>query len=606
MTSRSDASGLRIFLAIWFLVLGASIVILPSGPLSPRDDLAWLRGLITAGTGLAILWLAPLGRSEISSLAHLAMGVVQIGFALRLVGQGGVAGGATLLVLAIATAALPLYAAEDRGHRPLPRYPLATVLSLTIALNGAAVMTGGDRLDAFLAAAGVAPVPYGLAMIIVGVLGAVVAATGRPGRKAVAVTTIAGAVLLLAVATMGSLRVSSSYWVLNATVYVRAVGLVVSAWTPSMTVDWRSAIARATVTLATVAVVPQLLLATVLFWGPTWGAEMSLEARQALFGLVTGLLVASTAIALLVGRQLTRPLLHMASVLHASPGRLGSPEMAAPITEVEDLRLAITDMYDELEARNVELTRANAAKDEFLGLVSHELKTPVTTILAGSALLAHGVGAYAEEIAADIEDEAQRLAAIIDNLLALARVESAGVSTVEPILLRHLVAAVADLYVRREPSRVFEVEGRRDVIVEGAPEHIAMIVDNFLSNAVKYSPPRSPITIRVTAEGDFGSVTVRDVGDSLTPDEAARVFDAFYRTPVAEKMASGVGIGLAVCSRIARSLGGDVGVTVTPGAGTEFALRLPLAADDDADPGLVTDHAAGEGRAAEPAGSVIV
>jgi signal transduction histidine kinase len=533
------------------------------------------------------------------------MGVIQIGFAVRLVGQGGVAAGATLIVLAIATAALPLYSAEDRGQRSLPRYPLATALSLTIALNGAAVIAGGDRFDTFLVAAGVATVPYGLAMSIAGVLGVVVAATGRPGRAAVAITTIAGAVLLLTVATMGSLRVSPSYWVLNATVYVRVVGLVVSAWTPSVTVDWRSAIARATVTLATVAVVPQLLLATVLFSGPTWGAGMSLEARQALFGLVTGLLVASTAIALLVARQLTRPLLHIASVLHASPDRLSSPEMAAPITEVEDLRLAITDMYEELEARNVELTRANAAKDEFLGLVSHELKTPVTTILAGSALLAHGAGAYAEEIASDIEDEAQRLAAIIDNLLALARVESAGASIVEPILLRHLVTAVADHYVRREPGRVFEIEGRRDVIVEGAPEQIAMIVDNFLSNAVKYSPPLSPITVRVAAAGSFGSVTVHDVGDSLTPEEAARVFDVFYRTPVAEKMASGVGIGLAVCTRIARSLGGDVSVTLTPGAGTEFVLRLPLAADDDADPAPVTDHAHGEGWDAEPAGSVI-
>ena len=605
MTSRNDASDLRIFLAIWFLVLGASITILPSGPLSPRDDLAWLRGLITAGTGLAILWLAPLGRSEISSLTHLGMGVVQIGFAVRLVGQGGVAAGATLIVLAIATAAVPLYSAEDRGQRRLPRYPLATALSLTIASNGAAVIVGGDRFDAFLVAAGVATVPYGVAMCIVGVLGALVAATGRPGRAAVALTTIAGAVLLLTVATMGSVRVSPSYWVLNATVYVRFVGLVVSAWTPSQTVDWRSAIARATVTLATVAVVPQLLFATVLFFGPAWASEMSLEARQALFGLMTGLLVASTAIALLVARQLTRPLLHMASVLHASPGRLGSPELGAPITEVEDLRLAITDMYEELKARNVELTRANAAKDEFLGLVSHELKTPVTTILAGTALLVHGAGAYAEEIAADIEDEAQRLAAIIDNLLTLARVESAGASIVEPILLRHVVTAVAELYIRREPSRRFEIEGRRDVIVEGAPEQIAMVVDNFLSNAVKYSPPRSPITIRIAADGGFGTVTVHDVGDSLTADEAEHVFDAFYRTPVAEKVASGVGIGLAVCSRIARSLGGDVGVTLTPGTGTEFALQLPLAADEDADPGLVTDHPADEGLDAAPAGSVI-
>ena len=107
-----------------------------------------------------------------------------------------------------------------------------------------------------------------------------------------------------------------------------------------------------------------------------------------------------------------------------------------------------------------------------------------------------------------------------------------------------------------------------------------MIVRNFVSNAVKYSPPRSPISVRVGTLDGEGIITVHDVGDSLSREEAERVFDAFYRTPVAEKTAHGVGIGLAVCRRIAESLGGDVDVVLE--SGTAFTLRLPLAIVDEA------------------------
>ncbi|HET8784294.1 MAG TPA: HAMP domain-containing sensor histidine kinase, partial [Candidatus Limnocylindrales bacterium] len=556
--ARSDASGLRIFLAIWFVVLGASITILPTGPLSRPDDLAWLRGLITAATGLALLWVAPLEATRWNTLTHAALAILQAGFAIRLIAQGMVAGGVTLLVMALAIAALPLYATGERRVAPrLPAYPLAATLSSTVAVNGLGILIGGDRLNVFLIAAGVPPSPWGLAMLAVGAAGAIAAATGRLGQRAVAVTTVLGAILLLTVVTMGSLRVSPSYWALNATVYVRVAGLALSAWAPQLVIDWRSALVRVTVTLATAAVVPLLLLATVLFHGPAWAADMETAGREALFGMVTALIVASAGLALVFGRQLTSPLRRIASVVTRSPKELGSRSMVTPITEVEDLRLAVADVYDQLAARNVELMRANATKDEFLGLVSHELKTPVTTILAGSALLAHGAGDHVRDLAADIETETQRLATIIDNLLALARVESGETSVVEPILLRRLATEIVEPFIRREPDREFHVDGQRNVIVEAAPEQLAMIVRNFVSNAVKYSPPGSPITVHVGTLDGEGIVTVHDVGESLSREEAERVFDAFYRTPVAEKTAHGVGIGLAVCRRIAVSLGGD-------------------------------------------------
>ena len=597
-SSRTDASGLRIFLAIWFVVLGASITILPSGPLTPTDDLTWLRGLVTAFTGLALIWLAPLRASTATTLAHVALGAIQAVFAVRIVALGG--GGETLLVLALATVALPIYAEPPSNIRVRrPAYPLASVLSLTIALNGLAILIRGNPI---LVASGLSESLYGVMMSTVGTFGTIVAVIGRPGRSAVAAFTIAGATLLASLVVLGAINVAPSLWVLNTAAYIRVTGLVVSAWAPQLVIDWRSALVRVTVMLATAAVVPLLLLGTVLFHGPAWAADMEATARQALFGMVTALIVASAGLAVVVGRQVTNPLQRIATMLKTSPGSLGSPSMVAPITEVEDLRLAVADVYDQLAARNVELTRANAAKDEFLGLVSHELKTPVTTILAGSALLAHGAGEHARELAADIETETQRLATIIDNLLALARVESGDTSFVEPILLRPLVAEVVEPYARRDADRTFSIDGRRDVIVEASPEQIGMIVRNFLSNAVKYSPPGTPITVRIDARDGAGIISVLVVGDSLSRDEAERVFDAFYRTPVAEKTAHGVGIGLAVCRRIAESLGGDVDVLLE--SGTAFTLRLPLTMVDDAEDGPIESTVAAAPSTHDPIGAV--
>src|SRR5207253_8400483 len=124
--ARPDGSGIRIFVGVWYVVLGASTTVLPPGPLSPEDPLVWLRGLTTVVCGLALLWLAPIENRLASLLGHLLIAAVQGAIAIVMIDQpGALTPSFTLLVIAIATAALPLYTIRRSGPLAgLPVYPL--------------------------------------------------------------------------------------------------------------------------------------------------------------------------------------------------------------------------------------------------------------------------------------------------------------------------------------------------------------------------------------------------------------------------------------------------------------------------------------------------
>ncbi|HUP83494.1 MAG TPA: HAMP domain-containing sensor histidine kinase [Candidatus Limnocylindria bacterium] len=586
MRARPDGSGLRIFVGVWYVVLGAAITILPPGPLSPPDPYVWLRGLATVAGGLAVFWLAPIDKRWLSLLGHLIVAGVQGVFAAQMINQGGaLSPGLTLLVVAIATGALPLYTLRSAGPiHGLPSYPLGVVAAAMCAVQGVATVTGSDRSALILMAAGLSPQIYGTAMTLIGVLAIAVCWTGFGGRRLVALTTFPSALFVLGIAISAGLFVSSAYWVLNASGYVRAAALFLAPWAAAVTIDWRSAFARTAVTVTSTAIAPLMLVMTLVLYGPGWADSISLSDRQLLFGLIVLLIVASVFGALFAARELTGPLFGLAQLLRKSSVEVLAHKADSPITEVEILRRAVLDLYDKLLAQNAQLTRANSSKDEFLGLVSHELKTPITTILAASALIRQRMGAGEEGLVDDLEAETDRLASIVDNLLALARMDAGANSMTEPLMLSHLAKQEVDRAGRRDTTREYRFRTEGEAVVDGVDEQIVMVLRNFITNAAKYSPSGGPIDVRVSTDGTDAVLSVHDTGVVLQTDEIAHVFEPFYRAESAGKYTTGVGIGLAVCRRVAEALGGGVEVIVDRepniAPGTEFRLRLPLAASD--------------------------
>ena len=281
-------------------------------------------------------------------------------------------------------------------------------------------------------------------------------------------------------------------------------------------------------------------------------------------------------------------------------GESGRRYDEADLAIAEDLAkraaLAINNaaLYRESRESAEKLRRANAAKDEFLGLVSHELKTPITTILGNAEIVRRSDGTLSADdrdgALSDIEDSANRLHQMIDNLLAFARVGVGQTIEREPQLARRIVDTLVSEHRRQHPHR------RVDIVVT-APvtpvllhrDYFEQIMRNLLSNAEKYSPANAPIEVRIERDRHDLIVSVLDRGPGVTEEEQSQIFEAFYRSQKTARRAKGVGIGLAVCKRLIEAQGGTITVgrrqplEASPHeTGAIFTLRLP-AEDPDED-----------------------
>jgi len=248
-----------------------------------------------------------------------------------------------------------------------------------------------------------------------------------------------------------------------------------------------------------------------------------------------------------------------------------SPERAA---EAERERL----LDQEREARRL--------SDAFFGVMSHELRTPVTTIIAGARLLgrANRLDAGDQELVEDIAFEANRLHRLIDDLLVLSRIERGNlVLSAEPVHVGHLVDRVMAYEQRRWPETRFRAAGGTSPeVIEGEETYVEQVLRNLLSNAAKYSPLGS--TVDVVVERTEGEVAVRvlDQGAGVGAEELADLFSLFYRSPTTAATASGAGIGLFVCDRLIRAMGGRIWARRRPeGGGSEFGFALRPITDDE-------------------------
>jgi two-component system sensor histidine kinase KdpD len=254
-----------------------------------------------------------------------------------------------------------------------------------------------------------------------------------------------------------------------------------------------------------------------------------------------------------------------------------------------DLQTRIEEVQRALELQRVseqELRRANAAKDEFLSMVSHELKTPITTVMGNAEVLQRRAAMLDEEsrvqALSDIHRESERLHQIIENLLILARLEQGQMLDTEPILLIRVAEAVADEHRARHPYRRLDVHNEQGELmpVNASRVHVEQVLRNLLSNAEKYSPPDTPIEIVTERGADGVVVSVLDRGRGIPEEEREEIFTAFYRASGVAPGAPGIGVGLTVCKRLVEAHGGEIGIAAREGGGTIFSFRLPAMRDD--------------------------
>ena len=229
---------------------------------------------------------------------------------------------------------------------------------------------------------------------------------------------------------------------------------------------------------------------------------------------------------------------------------------------------------------------ADQIRDRFLGVLSHELRTPVTSIYGGTQLLL-GRGARLDpetrnELLTSVAAEAERLQRMIENLVAMARIERGGeFGGVRPVLLERIIKQLVEREKALWPEVTIKFVSTGPVqMVAADEEYLAQIMRNLLSNAAKYSGAGSTVEVSLEdAEGEV-IIRVRDDGPGISEDDADRLFGLYYRSASQAATAPGAGIGLFVCRELVAAMGGRIWARALGDKGSEFGFSIPAYVDE--------------------------
>jgi two-component system, OmpR family, sensor kinase len=326
----------------------------------------------------------------------------------------------------------------------------------------------------------------------------------------------------------------------------------------------------------------------------------------------------------LVGVSMVRTALRPLAEIELTAAAIGRGDLSRrvpdhhPGTETGRLSRALNAMLEQIErafgARAASEVRARESEQrmrQFVADASHELRTPLTSIRGFAELHRQGAVTDPAEVSrllGRIEDEAKRMGLLVDDLLLLARLDQQRPLELAPVALDDVAAAAVEAARVAAPDRPVGLEVAGDgqpLVVEGDEARLHQVVANLLDNALAYSPAGTPVIVRVGRAGrdgaDLASVEVVDQGPGLTPEQAERVFERFYRVDAARSRSlGGTGLGLSIVAAIVAAHGGTVEVDSSPGAGATFRVLLPPAGDGPSDDGGPGDGEETGGDGARP------
>ncbi|MGI5247450.1 ATP-binding protein [Dactylosporangium sp. CA-139066] len=311
-----------------------------------------------------------------------------------------------------------------------------------------------------------------------------------------------------------------------------------------------------------------------------------------------GVLVVIAAVGVTIVRTSLQPLREIertAAAIAAGDLSRRVPE-SPPETEMGHLAAALNTMLGQIEGAFRVREASEDRMRQFIADASHELRTPLTTIRGFAELYRQGAARDPEDTAGllrRIEDEASRMGLLVEDLLLLARLDQERPLSLADMDLRVIAGDAASAARAVAPDRQIDLELERDepIEVNGDEARLRQVVGNLVTNALTHTPAGTPIELRLRRDGTDALIEVVDHGPGLTDEQAARVFERFYRVDKARTRRqaggahSGSGLGLAIVAALVAVHGGTVSVFVTPGGGATFQVRLPLTAASQAAPG---------------------
>ena len=305
-------------------------------------------------------------------------------------------------------------------------------------------------------------------------------------------------------------------------------------------------------------------------------AAMRADALS-LAAIGAGVLLAGLGLAWWIASRVTRPLAAVSRTASQIAG--GDLSRRNHLAETEDELGDVAKVLNETFAR---LEDAFNRQKQFTADASHELRTPISLILThaqGTLLHEQSPEDYREALA-DCAKAAQRMKALIESLLELARFVAGAVALRrEPCDLADLTRECAVLLrpLAEEKTQHIELELQPAPLM-GDPARLSQVVTNLLANAIHFTPPKGTITLR-TKTDKGACLTIRDTGPGIAPDQLPRIFERFHRADASRTRATGgTGLGLAICKAIVEAHGGTITVNSGLQRGSVFDISLPKAA----------------------------
>ncbi len=255
---------------------------------------------------------------------------------------------------------------------------------------------------------------------------------------------------------------------------------------------------------------------------------------------------------------------------------LGFAKVTRDMTERRHAREELLTSHQQM----LELSQANAAKDEFLGFVAHELRTPLSVLYGSALFLRKHYETMADEDRSElintVADECDQMRHLVENLLALAMPQSIeALSLVEGDLNDAVIQAITNFSGRTARRKVHLETPDDALVVRLESTYFDRIMQNLLENADKYSAPHEAIDIVVKAASHQAIIEVNDRGPGVDPAELSLIFDSFYRSPRTATGTSGKGLGLSVCKRLVDVMGGTIEARTRMGGGLTIRITLP-------------------------------
>lgn len=292
-------------------------------------------------------------------------------------------------------------------------------------------------------------------------------------------------------------------------------------------------------------------------------------------------LVAVGLVLFILSRRLAGPLQRMnKAALEVAGGDFSTRVPIASNEEIGELARSFNLMIDQLE-------QWEWSRQEFLTNVSHELRSPLTTLrglITGMMDKVIPPSKY-DHYLSICNEEVQRLQRLVNDLLDLARIQNGvDVFRLRPVLLNTQMSEALEII--RKPaadkqialSALIPPEGEQPLVCELDPDRFVQILQNLLYNAIRFTPPEGGVTVELRREGQEAVVYVRDTGIGMSEEELKRIWDRFYKAQASRTTADadGTGLGLTIVKHLVGGMGGHIAVESRLGGGTEFRVAFPL------------------------------